>query len=112
MPDNISGFPTIKLYPAGKKDSPVDYSGARTVEDLAAFIKDNGSNMIDVSPGEAVDGKDADAGKSQEGKSETMQHQAPAATEKGKVEKAKDAAQKVVNAATGGDDQMDDHDEL
>jgi protein disulfide-isomerase A1 len=39
VPEEIQGFPTIKLYPAGSKDSPVDYSGSRTIEDLANFIK-------------------------------------------------------------------------
>ena len=26
----IKGYPTIKFYPAGKKDSPVEYDGERT----------------------------------------------------------------------------------
>lgn len=47
VPDEIAGFPTIKLYPAGSKDSPIDYSGPRTVEDFAAFIRDNGKNGVD-----------------------------------------------------------------
>ncbi|OAL34617.1 protein disulfide-isomerase domain [Fonsecaea nubica] len=47
VPDEIAGFPTIKLYPAGAKDSPVDYSGSRTMEDLAAFIRDNGKHGVD-----------------------------------------------------------------
>jgi protein disulfide-isomerase A1 len=47
VPDDIQGFPTIKLYAAGKKDTPVNYSGARTVEDLAAFVKDNGKYQVD-----------------------------------------------------------------
>jgi protein disulfide-isomerase A1 len=42
VPDEISGFPTIKLFPAGKKSEPVTYNGARTVEDLIEFIKENG----------------------------------------------------------------------
>ncbi|KAH4077328.1 protein disulfide-isomerase [Parastagonospora nodorum] len=46
VPDEIQGFPTIKLFPAGKKDSPVDYSGSRTIEDLVQFIKDNGSHKV------------------------------------------------------------------
>lgn len=48
VPDEIQGFPTIKLFPGGKKDSPVDYQGDRTVEDLANFIRDNGSYKIDA----------------------------------------------------------------
>ena len=47
-PDEITGFPTIKLYPAGKKDSPINYEGDRTVEDMANFIRDSGSHKIDA----------------------------------------------------------------
>lgn len=47
VPDSITGFPTIKLYPAGAKDSPVEYAGSRTVEDLVAFIKENGKYQVD-----------------------------------------------------------------
>ncbi|CAI7568132.1 unnamed protein product [Penicillium pancosmium] len=47
VPDSITGFPTIKLYPAGKKDEPVEYNGSRTVEDLVTFIKENGKYEID-----------------------------------------------------------------
>ncbi|KAJ2969881.1 hypothetical protein NUW58_g9866 [Xylaria curta] len=42
VPDEIRGFPTIKLYPAGSKGEPVTYNGSRTVEDLITFIKENG----------------------------------------------------------------------
>jgi protein disulfide-isomerase A1 len=42
VPDEIQGFPTIKLYPAGAKDAPVTYQGSRTIEDLIEFIKENG----------------------------------------------------------------------
>lgn len=79
---------------------------------MAAFVKENGSNKVDVSSAEADDEDvdvDADV---KSAKSETMQHQAPAATEKGTAEKVKDGAQKVMNAATGGDDSVEDHDEL
>lgn len=48
VPDEIQGFPTIKLFPAGAKDSPVDYAGSRTVEDLANFIKENGKHKVDA----------------------------------------------------------------
>lgn len=51
VPDDIQGFPTIKLYPAGKKEAPVNFSGARTVEDLAEFVKENGEYQIDVYAG-------------------------------------------------------------
>ena len=112
VPEEISGFPTIKLYPAGKKGSPIDYNGARTVEDLATFVKESGTNKVDVSSDEAAEDDADKATKSKDAKSETMQHQAPAATEKGTAEKIKDGAQKVMDAASGGEDNMDDHDEL
>jgi protein disulfide-isomerase A1 len=48
VPDDISGFPTIKLYAAGKKGEPISYQGSRTVEDLAEFIKENGSHGVDA----------------------------------------------------------------
>jgi len=37
----IRGFPTLKLFPANDKKSPIDYEGDRTKEDLIKFIKDN-----------------------------------------------------------------------
>ncbi len=48
VPDEIQGFPTIKLYPAGAKDKAVTYSGARTVEDLIKFIAENGKYKASV----------------------------------------------------------------
>ncbi|KAI1120923.1 protein disulfide-isomerase [Nemania abortiva] len=48
VPDEIRGFPTIKLYPAGSKSEPVTYSGARTVEDLISFVKENGKYKAEV----------------------------------------------------------------
>ena len=49
VPDEIQGFPTIKMYPAGAKSEPVTYSGARTVEDLIKFVKENGKYKAEVS---------------------------------------------------------------
>ena len=48
VPDEIQGFPTIKLYAAGAKDKPVEYSGARTVDDLIKFIAENGKYKASV----------------------------------------------------------------
>ncbi|KAI1310345.1 protein disulfide-isomerase [Xylaria venustula] len=48
VPDEIRGFPTIKLYPAGSKSEPVTYSGSRTVEDLIKFVKENGKYKAEV----------------------------------------------------------------
>jgi protein disulfide-isomerase A1 len=49
VPDEIQGFPTIKLYPAGAKNEAVTYSGSRTVEDLIKFIAENGKYKASVS---------------------------------------------------------------
>ncbi|CAJ2501557.1 Uu.00g044100.m01.CDS01 [Anthostomella pinea] len=48
VPDEIQGFPTIKLYAAGAKSEPVDYSGPRTVDDLIKFVKENGKYQAEV----------------------------------------------------------------
>ncbi|QKX58943.1 uncharacterized protein TRUGW13939_06071 [Talaromyces rugulosus] len=48
VPDPIQGFPTIKLFPAGSKDAPVEYSGSRSIEDLAEFIKTKGKHQVDA----------------------------------------------------------------
>ena len=49
VPDDIQGFPTIKLFKSGQKSEPIEYSGPRTVEDLTKFICDNGSYCVNVS---------------------------------------------------------------
>ncbi|KAH8704722.1 thioredoxin-like domain-containing protein [Talaromyces proteolyticus] len=48
IPETIQGFPTIKLFPAGSKDQPVEYSGSRSIEDLATFIKEKGKHQVDA----------------------------------------------------------------
>ena len=114
VPDEIQGFPTIKLFPAGAKSAPIDYSGSRTIEDLANFIKENGKYKVDAyvasnETGEGADMPDADE----------MGKQAAAATEKasGVAEsvksKAGDAAEAVKTAIMDSDaDAADHHDEL
>ncbi|UNI15135.1 Protein disulfide-isomerase [Purpureocillium takamizusanense] len=85
VPDEIAGFPTIKLFPAGAKDAPVTYSGARTVEDLVQFIKENGKYKASVSV-----------------KEEGTEEAAPAATEEAKdTKEAKEAKE-----------EKEEHDEL
>jgi len=116
VPDEIAGFPTIKLFPAGAKDSPIDYNGARTIEDLANFIKENGKYKVDAYSAEA----DADSDMPD---AESMGHQAPAATEKAKAtaegvgEKVKSAASEAAEAvktavADTDEGESRDHDEL
>ncbi|KAF2219990.1 protein disulfide-isomerase [Elsinoe ampelina] len=119
VPDEVQGFPTIKLYPAGKKDSPVEYSGSRTIEDLAIFIRDNGSHKVDVVANvkkEKTEDDDEDEVAKATG---DMPQQAMAAseTEKGTAEKVTDKVKEAVEAVVtnlnddeGGE--ADVHDEL
>ena len=110
VPDEIQGFPTIKLFPAGKKDSPVDYSGSRTVEDLIQFIKENGSHKAEAQLPK-TDAEDVE---------EEETHQAPAASKASEAaeeatESAKSAASEAteaVKSAAKGDDAEEIHDEL
>lgn len=37
---SIKGFPTIKFFPNGKKDSPVDFEGDRTEEGFLKYLKE------------------------------------------------------------------------
>ncbi|KIW73092.1 protein disulfide-isomerase domain [Phialophora macrospora] len=120
VPDEISGFPTIKLYPAGAKDSPIEYSGPRTLEDLAAFIKDNGKHGVDGLAGNDDDEEMEDVTSAA---SDTLAKAAPAATTaaesassgvadavKSVISEAADAAQTMlVDTDEGG---VQEHDEL
>ncbi len=112
VPDEISGFPTIKLFPAGSKGSPVDYSGSRTIEDLANFVKANGKYKIDAyltNDTEDIEMPDVDT---------TMPKQAPAATVTGGVKQAiksvaSEAAEVVKTMAVDSDEAgVAEHDEL
>jgi protein disulfide-isomerase A1 len=42
----ISGFPTIKFWPAGKKDKPLDFEGERTVEGFIEYLTKNSANPL------------------------------------------------------------------
>lgn len=92
VPEEVSGFPTIKLYAAGSKDSPIDYQGSRTVEDLANFVKENGKYKVDAYV--ANDTEDADMTDADE----TMGKQAPAATVGGAAESVKSVASEAAEA--------------
>jgi protein disulfide-isomerase A1 len=99
VPDEIGGFPTIKLYPAGAKDAPVDYSGSRTVEDLAAFIRDNGKHGVDGLVG--TDDDDVEMEDVSSAASDTLAKAAPAATKAADEAEApiKDAVKSAVSDA-------------
>ena len=117
VPDEIQGFPTIKLFPAGAKDSPVLYSGSRTIEDLAAFIKENGKYKVD-----AYEGKNETDDVNEDGAQEVLGEAAAAATEKAKEtkegvketvkSKISEAAEAVKTAASDTDEVNEEHDEL
>ena len=44
----VSGYPTIKLFPANNKSNPIDYkrNGTDTVDDFIKFIKENASHKL------------------------------------------------------------------
>ncbi|KAK5098233.1 protein disulfide-isomerase precursor [Lithohypha guttulata] len=119
VPEKIQGFPTIKLYPAAAKNQPVDYSGSRTLEDLANFIKDNGSNKVDVLSAQSKSSKDTeDDDTVMSDIPESMAKAAPAATESasGAAAAVKDAikgaAEVVGTFIDDSDIPQDHHDEL
>lgn len=96
VPEEIQGFPTIKLFAAGAKDTAIDYSGSRTLKDLANFIKEKGKYQVDayVAPAEE-DSEMPDADK--------MGKAAPAASKK-----AGEAAEKVKEAAKDTKEKAED----
>jgi protein disulfide-isomerase A1 len=107
VPDEIAGFPTIKLFPAGAKDAPITYSGSRTVEDLAAFIAENGKYKAKLNFG----------GAEVEDAAESLGEAAAAATKKAssvvdeatkvvksKAAEATDSVKSAASAAAGRDE--------
>jgi protein disulfide-isomerase A1 len=99
VPDDIQGFPTIKMYAAGKKEAPTTYSGARTVVDLAKFVRDNGKYKVDV-----VDQAEEKTGdKADEKADEKTEEKAEAG------EKAKEKTEKAEKKA---EEKAEAHDEL
>jgi protein disulfide-isomerase A1 len=90
VPDDIQGFPTIKMYAAGKKEAPTTYSGARTVVDLAKFVRDSGKFKVDV-----VDAAEEKTGEKSEEKAE---------------EKTEEKAEEKAEEKT--DEKAEAHDEL
>ena len=108
VPDEIQGFPTIKLFPAGGKEEPITYSGSRTIEDLAEFVKENGRYKVD-----AFEDKNETDDDSEIPLAEGMGEAAKAATETAKSV-ASEAAEAVKTAITDSDgaDDGSEHDEL
>jgi protein disulfide-isomerase A1 len=52
---NVQGFPTLKFFKAGQKDTPMDYDGGRTKDAFIDFLKANAAHSFEVT---AVEGKD------------------------------------------------------
>jgi protein disulfide-isomerase A1 len=113
VPDEVQGFPTIKLYKAGDKKNPILYSGSRSIEDLIKFVKENGKYEIEVAYDENAPAPDA-----QKPIVDTLAKQAEAATESAKsaaeeaegtvTSKASEATETVKSAAAA----EETHDEL
>ena len=112
VPDEIQGFPTIKLFPAGGKEEPITYSGSRTIEDLAEFVKENGKYKVDAYEGANTTGG-GDGDEKEAPLAEGMGEAAKAATETVKS-KASEAAEAVKTAVKDTDEADDgkEHDEL
>ncbi|KAI5776657.1 protein disulfide-isomerase [Geopyxis carbonaria] len=107
VPVDIQGFPTIKLFPAGAKDSPVDYSGSRTVEDLADFIKEHGTHKVDgyVAP-------PAEAEKEEEAEESMGEAAAAASTIEEKVESVTEKVKESASSVSSAVSSEETHDEL
>lgn len=115
VPDEIQGFPTIKLFAAGSKDSPILYSGSRTIEDLAAFIKENGKYKADAYEGkndtDEIMSDAEDMGSAAAAATESASEKATDGTEKVK-EKVAEATEAAKKAMKDTDDDNSEHDEL
>ena len=73
VPDEIQGFPTLKLYPAGAKDKAVTFSGAREVEDLIKFIAEEGKYKASIAVDVVEEASSADAEAASETKAEAAE---------------------------------------
>ena len=98
VPDDVRGFPTIKLYPAGKKNAPVEYSGDRSIESLVQFIKEKGTYGIEVPIVEPVQVQD--------------QEQAASAATPVTSEEVKEKVKESASIADSGKGDEAVHDEL
>jgi protein disulfide-isomerase A1 len=107
VPDEIQGFPTIKLFKAGDKKNPVTYSGSRSIEDLIKFVKENGKHAASVTYVE--ESEEA----AQKPVVDSMAEQAAAATEsvKSAASEASETVKSKVAEATDAA-KADEHDEL
>ena len=117
VPDEVQGFPTIKLYPAGAKSAPVEYSGDRSIEDLAKFVKENGKYKVDVLGAKKDESSDSDMPDAEElgqaAKAATVKVEEEASETTGGIKsKISEAAEAVKTAFGDSDEGNTDHDEL
>lgn len=107
VPDEIQGFPTIKLYKAGDKANPVTYTGSRSIEDLIKFVHENGKYGIEVA-------YDENATEAQKPIVESMAEQAEAATEAAKdaAEEVKETVKEAASSVKSAVSSEETHDEL
>ncbi|QDS71388.1 hypothetical protein FKW77_002866 [Venturia effusa] len=113
VPDEISGFPTIKLYPAGKKDSPISFEGSRTAADLAKFVAENGTHKVKVDvPEEPPEEPEAENELPSAAAAATEEAAGAAEGAASAVKKAASQAAEAVEAAVGGGGDDDVRDEL
>ena len=115
VPDEIQGFPTIKLFPAGSKDTPILYSGSRTIEDLAAFIKENGKYKADAYEGKNdTDDISSDTDDMGSAAAAATEKASDKATETGWEVKSKisEATEAAKTAMVDSDQDNAEHDEL
>jgi protein disulfide-isomerase A1 len=45
---SVRRYPTIKLYPAEKKDEAIVYLGSRMTEDMAGFVREHGYHKVEA----------------------------------------------------------------
>jgi len=104
VPDEIQGFPTIKIFKAGDKENPIEYTGDRTVEDLVQFIAENGKHAIDANASKPEASEDGEVGDTAKAASAKVTSKATTTESESKAtDKATDEAK---------DKTKDKHDEL
>lgn len=47
VPDKITGYPTIKLFPAGDKENPIVFDGSRDLDSFVKFIREKGTHKAE-----------------------------------------------------------------